>query len=158
MTAPLAYLCGAIEHAADGGTDWRLEMGRFLQEELRHSVYDPAADQKKDLSAEELAGFRGWKLAAPDRFRGVVRKIIAWDLAWIEDRTDYLVAFWDLAAAQGGGTAAEITLAHRLGKPVYLVLGMSRADASGWILAAAEEVFDDFDALKKSLKQVYGER
>ena len=152
MTPPLAYLCGAIEHAADGGTGWRLEMGRFLQEELRHSVYDPAADQKKDLSAEELAGFRGWKLAAPDRFRGVVRKIIAWDLGWIERRADYLVALWDRAAAQGGGTAAEITLAHRLGKPVYLVLGMPRAEASGWILACATEVFENFEMLTAFLR------
>jgi nucleoside 2-deoxyribosyltransferase len=153
VTAPLAYLSGAIEHAEDGGTGWRLEMGRFLQEELRHGVYDPAADQKKDLSEEELAGFREWKLGAPDRFRGVVRKIIAWDLGWIERRADYVVAFWDRAAAQGGGTAAEITLAHRLGKPVYLVLGMPRAEASGWILAAADEVFDDFDTLREFLNR-----
>ena len=152
MTAPLVYLCGAIEHAADGGTLWRREIGRFLQEELGHRVYDPAADEKKDLSGEEIAGFREWKLSAPDRFRIVVRKIIAWDLGWIETRADYLVALWDEAAARGGGTAAEITLAHRLSKPVYLVLGMPRAAASGWILAAATEVFDGFEQLQAFLR------
>jgi nucleoside 2-deoxyribosyltransferase len=152
MTAPLAYLSGAIEHAEDGGTQWRLEMGRFLQQELGHRVYDPAADRKKDLSDEELASFRAWKLTAPERFRTVLRKIIAWDLDWIERDADYLVALWDAAAARGGGTAAEITLAHRLGKPVYLVLGMPRAAASGWILAAADEVFDDFESLAAGLR------
>ncbi|MGH6629771.1 MAG: hypothetical protein ACREB3_08575, partial [Burkholderiales bacterium] len=65
---------------------------------------------------------------------------------------DYLVALWDEPAARGGGTAAEITLAHRLGKPVYLVLGMPRAAASGWILAAADEVFEDFGSLAAGLR------
>jgi nucleoside 2-deoxyribosyltransferase len=153
MTSPLAYLSGAIEHAEDGGTGWRVSIGRFLERDLGHRIYDPAADQKKDLTDEELAHFRRWKLDEPARFRGVLRKIIAWDLAWIEERTDYLVAFWDPAAARGGGTAAEITLAHHLGKPVYLVLGMSRTDASGWILAASEEVFEDFDALREFLSR-----
>lgn len=152
MTAPLAYLSGAIEHAADGGIGWRREMGRFLQEELGHRVYDPAADQKKDLSEEERCSFRDWKLAEPDRFRGVVRKIIAWDLEWIESRADYLIALWDEPAARGGGTSAEITLAHRLGKPVYLVLGMPRAAASGWVLACATEVFETFDDLTAFLR------
>ena len=152
MTAQLAYLSGAIEHADDGGTGWRLEVSRFLREELRHRVYDPAADRRKDLTDEELARFRDWKLEAPDRFRGVVRKIIAWDLGWVERRADYLVALWDEPAAKGGGTAAEITLAHRLGKPVYLVLGMPRMAASGWVLAAAEEVLRDFEELKACLR------
>jgi nucleoside 2-deoxyribosyltransferase len=155
MTAPLAYLSGAIEHAADGGIGWRLELGRFLRGELQHGVYDPAEDAKKNLTEEELAGFRDWKTAAPDRFRRVVRKIIAWDLGWIERSADYLVALWDEPAAQGGGTAAEITLAHRLGKPVYLVLGMPRAAASGWVLAAADEVFRNFEELRAFLRQKY---
>jgi nucleoside 2-deoxyribosyltransferase len=152
VTTAIAYLSGAIEHAPDGGTGWRLTLGRFLREELKHDVYDPAEDAKKNLTGEELTGFREWKLTAPDRFRGVVRKIIAWDLGLIERRADYLVALWDEPAAKGGGTAAEITLAHRLGKPVYLVLGMPRAAASGWILAAADEVFQDFEALSDFLK------
>lgn len=152
MTVPVVYLSGAIEHASDGGTGWRVRIESFLTHDLGHLVYDPAADQKKDLTDEELAHFRRWKLDAPDRFRGVLRKIIAWDLAWIEERADYLVALWDEAAARGGGTAAEITLAHRLGKPVYLVLGMPRAAASGWILAAADEVFEDFEALAAFLR------
>ena len=158
MTEPLAYLSGAIEHAADGGTGWRLEVGRFLRQELGHLVYDPAEDTKKNLTDEELAEFRAWKLTAPDRFRGVVRKIIAWDLDWIERRADYLVALWNEPAAKGGGTAAEITLAHRLGKPVYLVLGMPRTAASGWVLACSEEVFEGFADLRAGLKNRFGQR
>jgi nucleoside 2-deoxyribosyltransferase len=149
---PFAYLSGAIEHAADGGTGWRAQFARFLRDELGHGVYDPAADERKNLTDDELEHFRRWKVEAPDRFREAVRKIIAWDLDRIEEAADYLVALWDEAAAKGGGTAAEITLAYRLGKPVFVVLGMPRTKASGWVLAAAEEVFEDFEALAASLK------
>ena len=155
MEAPRVYLSGAIEHAADLGTGWRARTGRFLTEQLGHRVYDPSTDEKKSLSEEERAGFRRWKTEDPERFRTVVRKIIVWDLERVEHQTDYVVAFWDTAAARGGGTAAEITLAHRLGKPVYLVLGMPVQEASGWILAAADEVFESFEDLETALKTIF---
>jgi nucleoside 2-deoxyribosyltransferase len=144
------YLSGAIEHSADGGHAWRTRLAPLLRT-LGHEAYDPAADEKKDLEEEERRSFRRWKAENPVRFRATVRKIIAWDLERIEQDTDAVVAFWDAAAARGGGTAAEITLAYRLGKPVYLVLGMPRAEASGWVLACAERVFETFDALEEFL-------
>lgn len=149
------YLSGAIEHASDGGTGWRRRVASFLEQELHHEVYDPAADEKKDLTEEELAYFRSWKLEDPTRFREVVRKIIAWDLNRIQEQTDYVVAFWDDSSGRGGGTAAEITLAYRLGKPVYLVLGMPLEATSGWVLGAATEVFQDFEELKSFLSGKY---
>jgi nucleoside 2-deoxyribosyltransferase len=144
------YLSGGIEHSGDGGRGWRREIRLFLEEQ-GEEVYDPAADEKKDLTEEERLFFRRWKLEAPERFRKTVRKIIAWDLDRIERGSDCVVAFWDEAAARGGGTAAEITLAYRIGKPVYIVLGMPRASASGWVLAAATEVFESFAELKEYL-------
>ena len=150
------YLSGAIEHASDGGRGWRAEISELLRRELRHEVYDPAADEKKSLTDEELANFRRWKLEDPARFREVVRKIIAWDLDQVEREADYLVALWDRAAAQGGGTAAEVTLAHRLGKPVYLLLAMPAAEASGWVLSAATEVFESLGALEARLRETFG--
>ena len=104
------------------------------------------------------ANFRPWKMGSPERFRDTVRKIIAWDLDRIENHCDYVLAFWDEAAARGGGTAAEITFAYQLNKPVYLVLGMPRAAASGWILAAATEVFENFDALRAFLRNEHKSR
>jgi len=150
------YLSGAIEHSADGGRKWREDLAAFLRDELGHQVYDPAADEKKNLTDEELAGFRRWKLEDRERFREVIRKIIAWDLDRIETDTDYLVALWDRAAAAGGGTAAEVTLAYRLGKPVYLILAMPAAEASGWVLSAATEVFDGVGALESRLRERFG--
>lgn len=149
------YLSGAIEHSADGGRGWRQRLARRLRE-LGHEVYDPAGDERKDLTEEERREFRRWKLRDPERSRGAVRKIIAWDLSRIEGRTDAVVALWDAAAARGGGTAAEITLAFRLGRPVYLVLGLPRHEASGWVLACAEQVFEDFEGLEEFLTRDYG--
>ncbi|HEV8232926.1 MAG TPA: hypothetical protein VGQ75_11310 [Thermoanaerobaculia bacterium] len=150
------YLSGAIEHAEDGGTGWRRELSGLLRDELRHEVYDPAADEKKNLTEEEQVDFRRWKVEDPARFRATVRKIIAWDLDRVENEADYLIALWDRAAAAGGGTAAEVTLAHRLGKPVYLLLSMPAAEASGWVLAAATEVFGSLEALKARLRERFG--
>ena len=147
------YLSGAIEHASDGGRGWRQELARLLREELGHEVYDPAADEKKCLTDEELAHFRRWKLRDPIRFRATVRKIIAWDLDKVEHEADYVIALWDHAAGRGGGTAAEVTLAHRLGKPVFLLLAMPSREASGWILSAATEIFETMDALKAGLRE-----
>ncbi len=153
--APEAYLSGAIEHAPDLGKGWRSGIRAFLEKDLGHAVYDPAADEAKNLDPEEQANFRAWKNDDPRRFRQTVRKIIAWDLDRIERQSDYLIAFWDTRSAQGGGTAAEITLAHRIGKPVFLVLGMPVAEASGWVLAAADEVFGSFEELKAALRARY---
>ena len=69
------YLSGAIEHAADHGKGWRAKVERFLNE-LGHKAYDPARDEKKDLTEEELSSFRDWKQTDPARFRSVIRKII----------------------------------------------------------------------------------
>ena len=146
------YLSGAIEHSSDGGRAWRRRLASQL-ERLGHDPYDPASDEKKDLDPEELRDFRRWKLEDPERFRRTVRKIVAWDLAKIERESDALVAFWDDAAARGGGTAAEITLAYRLGKPVYLVLGMPRNESSGWVLACAERAFENFAELEQFLER-----
>ncbi len=152
------YLSGAIEHAPDLGAGWRVTLGRFLAESLGHRVYDPSADEKKNLTDEEVGGFRRWKVEDARRYRAVIRKIIAWDLARIEEETDYVIAYWDGAAARGGGTAAEITLAHRIGKPVSLVLGMPVEQASGWILGASDEVFTAFPDLEAVLLRRYGPR
>lgn len=151
----LAYLSGAIEYSPDRGLGWRLQLAPFLRS-LGHEVYDPAQDEKKNLSEEEAREFRGWKTADPARFRAAVRKIIAWDLDWIENKCDYVVCFWDEAAGRGAGTQGELTLAHRRGIPVYLVLGMPLAQVSGWILACATEIFPGMEELERFLTARYG--
>ncbi len=145
-----AYLSGSIEYSPDFGVSWRAKLTPFLCA-LGHDVYDPAADVRKNLTDEEVREFRQWKTTDLPRFQATVRKIIAWDLDWIEHRTDYLVCFFDVAAQRGAGTQGELTMAHRVGIPVYLVLGLPLAQVSGWVLGCATEVFTDFSQLRASL-------
>lgn len=150
----LAYLSGSIEYSPDHGKAWRAELTPFLHS-LGHSVYDPAQDEKKNLSDGEYDAFRAWKHSDLPRFQQVIRKIIAYDLDWIEHRSDYVVAYWDHYATRGAGTQAELSLAHRAGKPVYLVAGMPLGEVSGWILGCSSEVFTSFDDLRHHLRRRY---
>jgi len=147
----LAYLCGPIEFAQDGGRPWWRELAPFLGEQLGHRVYDPAEDEKKNLSDEEAANFRKWKTTDLDRFRRVIRKIIAFDLDLIENHADYLICYWDSAGAQSGGTSAELTVAHRKGIPVYLVTQLPVEQISGWMLGCSDQVFASVEQLKEFL-------
>jgi hypothetical protein len=144
------YLSGSIEFAAGAGKAWRADITPFL-ESLGHEVYDPAADEKKNLNGEEAAHFRSWKTSDPERFATAVRKIIHWDLNIVEQLADCVVCYWDQTAARGAGTQAEVTAAFRANKPVLLVTSLPREEISGWILACAAAVFPDFDDLKKFL-------
>ena len=145
----LIYLSGSIEYAADLGKSWRAEIAPFLRA-LGHQVYDPAADEKKNLDEDEVGEFRRWKVSDLSRFQQVLRKIIAWDLDWI-DKSGAVVCYFDEAAARGAGTQGEITHAHRQGIPVYLVLGMPQEKISGWVLGCATQVFASFNDLKNVL-------
>jgi len=140
------YLSGAIEYAQDKGKGWRAALTPRLRA-LGHEVYDPAEDDRKNLSDEERQHFRGWKATDLPRFQATARKIISWDLDWVEHCCQAVVVLWDEAAQRGAGTGAEMSLAHRRGIPVYLVAGMPVVQISGWILGCATEVFADFDEL-----------
>jgi nucleoside 2-deoxyribosyltransferase len=152
----LAYLCGPIEFASDGGKLWRRKLAPYLRDELGHRVYDPAEDERKNLSEEEAAHFREWKTADLERFRRVVRKIIHFDLDLIENKADYLICFWPAGTAPSGGTSAEISVAFRKGIPVYLVTDAPVAEISGWMLACADRIFGSVEELKQFLQERYG--
>lgn len=151
----LAYLCGPIEFADGGGKLWRRRLTPFLREQLGHRVYDPAEDEKKNLTEEEAVRFREWKATDPVRFRHVVRKIIQFDLDLIENRADYLICYWDDAAGRSGGTSAEMTGAFRKGIPVYLVTPAPLEQVSGWMLGCADQVFASIEELKEFLLARY---
>jgi hypothetical protein len=151
----LAYLCGSIEYSPDHGKAWRAAITPFL-ESLGHNVYDPAQDEKKNLTDEEVQEFRSWKIHDLHRFQGTIRKIIDYDLDWIENKCDYIVAYWDEYAGRGAGTQGELTLAYRRGIPVYIVSAVPVSQVSGWILGCATDVFKDFGELKNFLLLKYG--
>src|SRR5262245_26376466 len=106
------YLSGAIEYAPNHGRGWRAEVTPFL-ESLGHSVYDPASDERKTLTDEEMANFRSWKSSDLPRFQHVIRKIIDFDLDRIAE-ADFIVCYWDEYAQRGAGTQGELTFAYRM--------------------------------------------
>jgi nucleoside 2-deoxyribosyltransferase len=155
----LAYLCGPIEFAADGGKMWRRKLTPFLTDQLGHRVYDPAEDERKSLTEDEVAHFREWKTTDVERFRRALRKIIHFDLDLIENKADYVICHLGDSVSAGvtsGGTPAELTIAYRKGIPVYLVTSLKPEQISGWMLGCADQLFDSVDTLKKFLHERYG--
>lgn len=152
----LAFLCGGMEYASDGGRAWRERMRLWIEESLNHRVYDPTLEAKRLFSPEELDGLAAWKAADVERFRRVMRVAISRDLDVMANQADYVVCFWDEAAARGGGTHAELTAAARKGIPVYMVTEIPPSEISGWILACTDKVFGDFSELKAFLNSTYG--
>jgi nucleoside 2-deoxyribosyltransferase len=142
------YLAGSIEYSPDMGKGWRAEITPMLQS-LGHEVYDPAEDERKNLSETEAREFRSWKKNDLRRFQNTIRKIIAYDLDRIERQCDAIVCYWDVHAGKGAGTQGELTFAHRRGIPVYLVCGMPVEEISGWILGCSTEVFTGFDRFRE---------
>jgi len=154
----LAYLCGPIEFAPDGGKLWRRKLTPFLHNDLGHRVYDPAEYEKKNLTDEEAGHFREWRETDIERYRRAVRKIIQYDIDIVENKADYVICCLgsDGAEAVSGGTSSELTFAHRRGIPVYLVTDAPVGEISGWILACADRLFPNLDELKRFLLERYG--
>ncbi len=152
----LAFLCGGMEYAPDGGRAWRERIRAWLQSSFNHRVYDPTLEAERILSEEDLSGLAGWKAADVERYRKVMRFIINHDLDVMARQADYVVCYWDQAAARGGGTHAELTAAYRKGIPVYLVSDLPMEGISGWVVGCADRIFASFDELKSHLAGVYG--
>lgn len=149
----MAYLAGAMERAPDRGRGWR-ERLRPLLRELGHDWFDPSQEELRVVSAEERSRFREWKADGDARFPALMRRIIAYDLKALAD-SDYLIAYWDDHASRSGGTPSEITLMHHWGRPVYLVLGVDRAEVSAWVLGCASSVLESFDHLADRLRREF---
>ena len=152
----LAFLCGGMENAADGGRAWRERIRAWIQNSFNHRVYDPTLEAERILSEEELRSVATWKTADVERYRKVMRFIINHDLDVMARQADYVVCYWDQAAARGGGTQAELTAAYRKGIPVYLVSEIPTENISGWVVGCADRIFSSFDELKACLANVYG--
>jgi nucleoside 2-deoxyribosyltransferase len=144
------YLAGSIEYSPDLGKGWRAQITPALKA-LGHDVYNPAEDELKNLTESEAHEFRSWKQSDLPRFRRTVQKIIAYDLDLIEHRCDAILCYWDQYAGRGAGTQGELTFAHRLGIPVYLICGMPVEQISGWLLGCATEVFVSLEAFHEFL-------
>jgi len=149
------YLSGAIEHSPDHGECWRNDMSIFLKEELGHDFYNPLVEEKNYITKQEKGSFRSLKSKNLKEYRKIVRKLINGDLKSILTEIDYVVCLWDPYTEKGGGTHGELTISYYHDIPIYMVKTKPLQEISGWILGCTSEVFDDFDSLKKFLKEKY---
>lgn len=154
----MAFLCGGMEYATNGGREWREEMRTWLEVNFGHQVFDPILEAERILSQEEQTNLPEWKTSNLERFRKTMRFIINHDLNIMAQRADYVICKWDEAAARGGGTQAEVTQAYRKGIPIYLVTEMPAEQVSGWVLGCADRICADFDELRYELLCTYGTR
>ncbi|PIS30667.1 MAG: hypothetical protein COT43_01445 [Candidatus Marinimicrobia bacterium CG08_land_8_20_14_0_20_45_22] len=150
-----AYLAGAIEHASDRGEAWRTRMSNFLASELRHDFYNPLIEEKKYLTPDEGRQFRGLKTSNLQKFQETVRKLMTGDLKSLTTEIDYIICYWDEAAALGGGTYGELTFAFYMKIPVYMVTRLSAEKITGWVLGCVTQIFSDFAELEQFLKEKY---
>ena len=147
----LAYLCGPIDFPQPSATLWRRKLAPFLSDQLGHRVYDPAEDLRKILSGDEIAHFRIWQRTDLDRFRHLVRRLIAFDIELLENRADYVICYWDAEIASSGATPASLTAAYRKGIPVYLVTSLPVEQIDPWMLGCSDQVFSSIEGLKEFL-------
>mgnify|MGYP001391723312 FL=1 len=151
----IAYLSGPIENAENDGIDWRNMMTEWLSSNLNHKVFNPVKETKSIIDEISMEDFRFLKTKNPDEYKKIFRKIIKIDLEAVVNVVDYLIVNWDESVFKGGGTHGEITLAYWLNKPVYLVNSLPINDVSSWVFSCSEEVFDNFDSLKKRFSILY---
>ena len=151
----IAYLSGPIENAKNDGANWRNIMTKWLGLKLNHDVFNPVIETKNIIEKYQGKDFREMIKTNPQEYKKVIRKIIKVDLESVVHQADYLIVKWDKNVFMGGGTHGEITMAYWLGKPVYLVNNLPIDEVSSWIFSCSEEIFDNFENLKKKLELIY---
>ena len=147
----LAYLCGPIDSAAGGGQLWRRKLAPFLRDQLGHRVYDPSEEALKALTEEEAANLHVWQTTDLERFRRVVRKIIAHNMGLIENRADYVICYVEPGVSLDSAASAALTAAYRKAIPVYLVTPQPIESVDAWFLGCSDQVFSTVEDLKEYL-------
>ncbi len=148
-----------MEHARDGGRAWRADLRIWLREELGHTTFDPVPESDRILTRLGVRHkFHLLKRTDPERYASIVRTLVRRDLRILSQHCDYVICYWDRAAARGAGTQGEVTLARFLNKPVYVVAGMAAHRIPGWITGCATQVVPSFPALKKLLRTTFAQK
>ena len=151
----VAYLSGPIENAKDDGISWRDDITIWLDSHLNHKVFNPVRETQSKIKECTKNNFRSMKRTDPFEYKKIIRRIIKLDLEAVINDSDYLIVNWDKSVLKGGGTHGEITMAYWIKKPIYIVTSFPIEDMSSRIFACADFVVDDFQHLKKKLKQMY---
>ena len=151
----IAYLSGPIENAENDGAKWREDITLWLDQNLKHSVFNPVLETKSIMEHLDAHDFRSMKITDPLEYKKIIREIIKLDLNAVVHKSDYLIVKWDKSVLKGGGTHGEVTIAYWMKKPIYIVNSLPLKDMSSWIFSCSDFIFNDFNILKKKLIQIY---
>ncbi len=154
----IAYLSGGMENAENEGVDWRKMMTEWLKINLGHDVIDPTLESRKVVKDNNAKDFRNWKKTDPIKFKEYFRLLIQQDIDAIIGKADYLIVLWDSSVLKGGGTHGEVTIAHWVNKPIYLVNRLPLEDISSWIFSCSSRTYDSVDHLKNDLLKIYRDK
>jgi hypothetical protein len=146
------YLSGGMEYADGEGVNWRKEMQEWLQDNLKHSVFNPNVESDIFFAQRyPNLDFREIKKTNINLYQEIVRHLVDIDCGEIANKSDYVICYWDEGAAKGAGTKGELTMARYFGKPVYIVTSFPLYDIPGWVLGCATNIFPTFYELKQFL-------
>ncbi len=146
------YLSGGMEYADGEGANWRKEMQEWLQDNLKHSVFNPNVESDIFFAQRyPNLDFRDVKKTNINLYQEIVRHLVDIDCGEIANKSDYVICYWDEGAAKGAGTKGELTMARYFGKPVYIVTSFPLYDIPGWVLGCATNIFPSFHELKQFL-------
>jgi len=163
------YLVGGMENEKGLGAKWReditprlVEMGfkvlnpcQFEPEQLKGRQTTRLPKKIKTYDGKTIKPKHWHELKkAPvgssyyKRFKSYMSPIIHFDLDVVSYESDFLICNWTQGAAAGGGTHGEVTLAHKLGKEVYMVV-QEGIVVPGWIQGCVTEdgMVSSFDEL-----------
>ena len=145
---PTIYLSGAIENLKNFSSDWRLEAEKKLRS-MGFETVNPIdlVDDFSMITGFERKDIPTLKKKNPAKLAQGFKEIIKRDLEAVS-YSDYILVYWDKAAAEGAGTHGEATYAFSLGIPVYLVAKIKPEHVPVWLLGCCEGVFANLvDAL-----------
>lgn len=148
------YQAGGMEKAKNNGATWRANLTPKL-EKLGFKVFNPCIKEcdvfsKYNILPSDLKNIK--KSRNVDLYQKLFKDIVAHDLEMIK-RSDFIVVYYDESVNLSSGTVSEMTFAHYLKKPVYVVLDVSYDKIPSWTLGCVDRFFKSFKDLLAFLKK-----
>lgn len=143
------YLSGGIQHAHNGGLDWRAETSGWLKDqgyypidighlnkiyEIRHGKFLSEINEQEHLQ----------------RKSNIRKHIIEADLALIKNDSDAIIIYYDESVRKGAGSISECMFAYIHDIPVFIVSAWNDwvHEVPGWLQALSTRVFGSFYELE----------
>lgn len=136
-----AYLAGAMEAVSDRGLGWRLEYAEKLNILGIKSIVPNKLEAGLIQDSFDMVSMKEKNFG---EYQKIIRKAMRIDIPMVID-SDLLICRY--MGENIGGTIAEATIAHLLGKPCFLITNIPHRNINGWFLSCFDVVTDTFEDL-----------